>query len=72
VVSKEQRTIAQICLRSIVQIVIGRDNEALYHHIDWEREIAKFQPLATIYPIYYTSQNFHGIKGGYLSLGFTT
>lgn len=50
-----------------MRIVIGRDNEALYHRIDWEREITKFQPLAAIYPTYYTSQNFHGIEGGYLN-----
>jgi ubiquinone/menaquinone biosynthesis C-methylase UbiE len=61
-------TIAEICLISIVRMVIGRDNEAMYHQIDWEREIAKFQRLkSTLYPYYYTSKNFHGIEGGYLN-----
>jgi ubiquinone/menaquinone biosynthesis C-methylase UbiE len=61
-------TIAEICLRSLVRLVIGRDNEAMYHQIDWGWEIAKFQQLdLTLYPDYYITKNFHGIKGGYLN-----
>lgn len=66
-ISKQSQSIGQICLRTLMGMAIGRDNEALYHRIDWEREIAKFQQPDLIYPDYYTSQNFHGIEGGYLS-----
>jgi ubiquinone/menaquinone biosynthesis C-methylase UbiE len=60
-------TIAQICLKSLVGLAIGRDNVALYDRIDWQQEIAKFQPAALNYPDYYTSKNFHGIENGYLN-----
>jgi ubiquinone/menaquinone biosynthesis C-methylase UbiE len=65
--TKAPPTIAQICLRALVEIAIGRDKVALYHDIDWQQEIAKFQRSDVIYPDYYTSQNFHGIEGGYLN-----
>jgi ubiquinone/menaquinone biosynthesis C-methylase UbiE len=63
----ETTTVPPTWLRSLVEIAIGRDKVALYHGIDWQREIAKFQQPDLIYPDYYTSQNFHGIEGGYLN-----
>jgi hypothetical protein len=60
-------TIGEICGRLVVRMLLGHDNISLYQ-IDWEREIAKFQQLdPLLYPDYYTSQNFHGIKDGYLN-----
>lgn len=66
VVSKKQ-SIAEILLRPIVRIAIGWDNEQLYHRLDWDREIDRFQQPDLIYPNYYISKNFHGIEGGYLN-----
>jgi ubiquinone/menaquinone biosynthesis C-methylase UbiE len=60
-------TIARIWLKWLAEMAIGRDKVALYHGIDWQREIAKFHQPDVIYPDYYTSQNFHGIEGGYLN-----
>ncbi len=60
-------TIVEICVGAVVRMLIGRDKFSLFQ-IDWEREIAKFQQLdSLLYPDYYTSQNFHGIKDGYLN-----
>ena len=52
-------------LRKLVGIFIGKENLQLYDTIDWEQErfVADWQN----YPEYYCSQNFHGIKNGYLS-----
>ncbi|MGK7902385.1 MAG: class I SAM-dependent methyltransferase [Hormoscilla sp.] len=36
--------------------------------IDWERECVRLTNPTLTYPEYYTSQNFHGIKGGYLTV----
>ncbi|RUR76656.1 methyltransferase type 11 [Nostoc sp. PCC 7120 = FACHB-418] len=35
--------------------------------IDWEKESDRFRRTDVIIPSYYTSQNFHGIEGGYLN-----
>lgn len=35
--------------------------------IDWEQECDRFRQAQVSYPEYYSSQNFHGIKNGYLS-----
>jgi ubiquinone/menaquinone biosynthesis C-methylase UbiE len=65
--TKAPPTIVQIWLRSLLGMAIGRDKVALYHYIDWQQEIVKFKQPELIYPDYYTSQNFHGIEGGYLN-----
>ncbi len=47
------------------------DREALmqyYKSKDWEQEGDRFRRPAVEYPDYYSSQNFHGIEGGYLNL----
>ncbi len=41
----------------------------LRQSIDWEKETEKFQHPDQVYPNYYTSGNFHGIEGGYLTTG---
>ena len=48
------------------------DREALKElsdSIDWETEGDRLKNYNLIYPEYYSSQNFHGIKGGYLNSG---
>ncbi|MGK7955920.1 MAG: class I SAM-dependent methyltransferase, partial [Crocosphaera sp.] len=35
--------------------------------IDWEKETGAFQRPNLVYPDYYSSGNFHGIEGGYLT-----
>lgn len=37
--------------------------------IDWEKECDRIRQPNLIYPEYYSSQNFHGIEGGYLNSG---
>jgi len=52
-------------LRSLVEIFIGQENLRLYETVNWSQN-----PFATSddqYPEYYRSQDFHGIKGGYLN-----
>ncbi len=39
----------------------------LRHSINWEQEITRFGASDFVYPDYYQSQAFHGIKGGYLT-----
>jgi ubiquinone/menaquinone biosynthesis C-methylase UbiE len=41
----------------------------LYESIDWETEGDRFRQPNFVYPHYYSSQNFHGIEGGYLNTG---
>ena len=40
-----------------------------YESIDWETEGDRFRQPDLVYPHYYSSQNFHGIEGGYLNSG---
>jgi len=47
------------------------DQQALreYHHSkDWESESDRFRNPTVEYPAYYQTQNFHGIRNGYLNL----
>ena len=39
-----------------------------YNSRDWEQESDRFRQPNWVYPAYYESQNFHGIKKGYLTL----
>ncbi|NEP53991.1 MAG: methyltransferase type 11, partial [Moorea sp. SIO3C2] len=38
-----------------------------YQNMDWEAECDRFRNPDLIYPDYYSTQNFHGIEGGYLN-----
>ncbi|MGC1395544.1 MAG: class I SAM-dependent methyltransferase, partial [Coleofasciculaceae cyanobacterium] len=40
-----------------------------YESIDWQTEGDRFRQPDLVYPHYYSSQNFHGIEGGYLNSG---
>lgn len=54
-------------LRSIMQVLIGQQNQRLYDAIDWQQESDRFRNQDLQYPHYYISQNFHGIPRGYLN-----
>jgi ubiquinone/menaquinone biosynthesis C-methylase UbiE len=43
--------------------------EQFYRSIDWEETCDRLKNPNLIYPEYYQSQNFHGIEGGYLTIG---
>jgi ubiquinone/menaquinone biosynthesis C-methylase UbiE len=48
------------------------DEEALQQFdrsVDWQVEIDRLRDSTLVYPDYYQSQNFHGIRGGYLTSG---
>ncbi|MEG4958677.1 MULTISPECIES: class I SAM-dependent methyltransferase [unclassified Microcoleus] len=55
-------------LSPLIRLAI--DEEALkrlYEGIDWETAGDRYRQPDLVYPEYYSSQNFHGIKGGYLN-----
>jgi ubiquinone/menaquinone biosynthesis C-methylase UbiE len=61
-------TIFQGFLAPLMRLLI--DEEALgrsYQGIDWETAADRYRQPDLVYPEYYSSQNFHGIKGGYLN-----
>ncbi|MGE5657229.1 MAG: class I SAM-dependent methyltransferase [Actinomycetota bacterium] len=61
-------TIFERFLAPVFRLIL--DEEALqrfYDSIDWEQEGARFCQPNLITPDYYSSQNFHGIVGGYLN-----
>ncbi|MEG4027822.1 MULTISPECIES: methyltransferase domain-containing protein [unclassified Microcoleus] len=61
-------TIFERFLSPLVRLAI--DEEALkrlYEGIDWETAGDRYRQPDLVYPEYYTSQNFHGIKRGYLN-----
>jgi ubiquinone/menaquinone biosynthesis C-methylase UbiE len=61
-------TIFERFLAPLMRLAI--DQEALrrlYEGIDWETAADRYRQPDLVYPEYYSSQNFHGIKGGYLN-----
>ena len=54
-------------LRLIVKGFIGKDSLKLYDNLDWQQASSSLATANFDYPEYYISQNFHGIKGGYLN-----
>lgn len=61
-------TIFERFLAPLMRLAI--DEEALrrlYEGIDWETAADRYRQPGLVYPEYYSSQNFHGIKGGYLN-----
>lgn len=43
--------------------------ERFYRSIDWKQTCDRLKNPDLTYPDYYQSQNFHGIEGGYLTIG---
>lgn len=66
-VALEQNPVGQFLLKSIFRALVGKDNQQWYDSIDWELESDRFRQRGFTYPDYYSSQNFHGIAGGYLN-----
>jgi ubiquinone/menaquinone biosynthesis C-methylase UbiE len=61
-------TIFERFLSPLIRLAI--DEEAIgrfYQSIDWETAAGSYRQPDLVYPEYYSSQNFHGIKGGYLN-----
>ena len=56
----------QQLLNAGVRRLIGPQNQQLYSALDWESACAAFRQDDLQYPSYY-GQDFHGIKGGYLT-----
>ena len=66
-------TIFERFLSPIVRSFIDEEKlRQLSQSIDWEAQSDRFRRPDLIYPHYYSSQNFHGIEGGYLNSGAAT
>ena len=50
-------------------LINSQELQELAASIDWDGEGDRLQDPHLIYPEYYSSQNFHGIPGGYLNSG---
>ena len=49
-------------------LLIDREElQRFYASIDWQEASDRFRQPNLVYPAYYSSQNFHGIEGGYLN-----
>ncbi len=63
-----QNTIWSQFLRPIYQLLVDEETlKKLYESVDWDKESDRLKHPNLVYPHYYTSQNFHGIKKGYLN-----
>ena len=62
-----QNPMGQLLLKSMLRVLIGEDKERFYQTIDWQQQSDRFRKADLIYPHYYSSQNFHGLEGGYLN-----
>lgn len=58
-----ERFLSPLMRLAIDEAAIAR----FYQSIDWEKAGASYQQPDLVYPQYYSSQNFHGIEGGYLN-----
>lgn len=54
-------------LRLLFRILVGNDRWQFFESLDWETASDRFRQPNLEYPDYYSSQNFHGISGGYLN-----
>lgn len=63
-----QNTIGEKFLQPLFQLLVDEKLlKEFYERIDWSREYNRLCNPHLVYPDYYSSQNFHGIKGGYLT-----
>ena len=61
-------TIFQGFLAPVMRLLIDEESLGrLYQGINWETAADRYRQPDLVYPEYYSSQNFHGIKGGYLN-----
>ena len=52
--------------QTAIRLLIGKENEQLFHELDWDVACRQFVAEDVSYPDYY-QRDFHGIKDGYLS-----
>ncbi|MUG93891.1 methyltransferase domain-containing protein [Scytonema sp. UIC 10036] len=65
-----QDTIWERFLSPVVRLLIDEQGLQRYaESVDWEKESDRYRRADVTIPTYYTSQNFHGIKRGYLNPG---
>ncbi len=65
-----QDTIWERFLAPVVRLMIDEEGLRRYHEsVDWQKESDRFRRQDVTIPSYYSSQNFHGIEGGYLNAG---
>lgn len=65
-----QDTIWERFLSPVVRLFIDEEGLRRYHQsIDWQQEADRFRRPDVTIPSYYSSQNFHGIEGGYFNPG---
>ena len=65
-----QDTLWEKFIQPIFGFLVDREAlQKLSESIDWEDAGDRLRDLDLVYPEYYTSQNFHGIEGGYLTTG---
>lgn len=70
IMAVRQDTIWERFLSPIARFLIDEEELRRYDQsVDWERECDRIRNPQLITPAYYSSQNFHGIKGGYLTSG---
>lgn len=61
-------TIWERFLAPVVRLFIDEEKlRQFYESVDWQLESASFRSPTLTMPSYYSSQNFHGIEGGYLN-----
>ncbi|MBW4439862.1 MAG: class I SAM-dependent methyltransferase [Plectolyngbya sp. WJT66-NPBG17] len=66
-------TIFEQYLAPIARFLVDENEmRRLHQSIDWQAECDRLTDPNLVYPNYYKSQNFHGIKGGYLTIGAAT
>lgn len=58
-----ERFLSPLIRLAIDEVAISR----FYQSMDWEQAGDRHRQPDLVYPQYYSSQNFHGIKGGYLN-----
>ena len=61
------QSFGQFLLKPILSTFIGAEKLQWFETIDWQQESDRFRQAHLTYPHYYSSQNFHGITGGYLN-----
>jgi ubiquinone/menaquinone biosynthesis C-methylase UbiE len=65
-----QQTIWERFLSPVARLLIDEEGLRRYaQSVDWEKEGDRFRRGDVTIPTYYSSQNFHGIEGGYLNSG---
>lgn len=63
-----KETLWERFLQPVVRLLIDEEKlQRFYQSINWEQEGDRLRNPSLSYPDYYTSQNFHGVKQGYLN-----